>query len=163
MRLCGPRSESQQLLLGLCRKSEERSYNTWSRRIWWIFSKNWTSVACVTQAFPLVVLPHRLSRRLLCSNPYPVPLRKYCRNAGLREGLPCGKRRLCDSLPHYDFIMSAVTLPYWYSTSSAIRQLLHQNSCFLCVSCQRWWAVLIVDFWSCFVRLSCNAVLFRKF
>ena len=57
-------------------------------------------------------------------------------------------------------LMSAVTLLY-YSTSSASRRLLHRNSCF--VSCQRWWAVLIVDLWSCFVRLSCNAVLFRKF
>ena len=37
---------------------------------------------------------------------------------GPRSGSEC-TRRLCDPLPQYDFIMSVVTLPCLYSTSSA--------------------------------------------
>ena len=60
-------------------------------------------------------------------------LQTQSRNERCRRGSEF-PRRLCDPLPQYDFIMSAVTLLYYYSTSSAIRRLLHRNSCFLCVS-----------------------------
>ena len=36
-------------------------------------------------------------------------------------------RRLCDPLPQYDFIMSAVTLPCKYSTSSATSSEVIEN------------------------------------
>ena len=62
--------------------------------------------------------------------------------------------------PFRSMILSCQRSPYLINIQ--LRWLLHRNSCFLCVTCQRWWAVLIVDFWSRFVT-SCDAVLFRKF
>ena len=56
--------------------------------------------------------------------------------------------------PFRSMILSCQRSPYPINIQLCRRFVGYRNSCFLCVSCQRWWAV---DCWSCLVTQYCFA------